>query len=67
MAKFTVNIIRVTTNGPYAYSITKDGAGAKAEISQASISAALDGVKTDIGNLLSGETVQRVAMDITSS
>jgi hypothetical protein len=67
VAQFSVTIQKEVTGGPYAYSITKDGVGQKAAISQASISAALDAVKTDIGGLLGGETVDRVTMNVLSS
>lgn len=67
MSVFKVTITKVVTNGPYAYVITQDGVGQKAAVSQATISVALDGVKTDIGTLLGAQTVNRVGMDITSS
>jgi hypothetical protein len=67
MAQFSAIIQKVITNGPYSYVILRDGVGQKTAISQASISAALDGVKTDIGGLLAGETVDRVTMSVLSS
>ena len=67
MAQFAAVIQKVTTNGPYSYVILKDGVGQKAAINQASISAALDGVKADIGGMLAGETVDRVNMSVVSS
>ena len=67
MSTFAVRIIAVATNGPYAYSIFKDGVGQKDVNTVATISAALDGVKTDIGGLLNGQTVSLVAMTITSA
>lgn len=67
MATFQVVIQKEITNGPYAYSIIRDGVGQKAAISQASVSAALDAVKTDIGGLLGGETVDRITMNVLSS
>ena len=67
MAQFTATIQKVITNGPYAYSILKDGVGQKAATGQASISAALDSVKADIGGLLGTETVDRVVMNVVSS
>lgn len=66
MAKFTVQINQVTTGGPYSYTIWKDGVGLKSVVGSASISAALDGVKADVGGALAGETVTRVAMDVIS-
>ena len=67
MAQYSAVIQKVTTNGPYAYVLLKDSVGQKAATNQASISAALDSVKTDIGGLLGGETVDRVNMNVTSS
>jgi hypothetical protein len=67
VSQFSVVIQKEITNGPYAYSIIKDGVGQKAAINQASISAALDAVKADIGGLLAGETVDRVTMSVLSS
>lgn len=66
MSKFTVQITNVTTGGPYAYVVFKDGDGIKAATGQASVTAALDAVKADIGNNLAGQTVFRVGMDITT-
>lgn len=67
MSQFSVQIQKVITNGPYAYSILKDGVGQKAATGQASVSAALDSVKTDIGGMLGGESVDRVTMNVLSS
>lgn len=67
MAQFIVRITKVATNGPYCYLILKDGVGQKDAISQATIAAALDGVKTDIAALLGGETVNSVAMTVNSA
>ena len=67
MAQFSVTIQKVITNGPYAYALLKDGVGQKAATNQASISAALDSVKADIGGLLGTETVDRVVMNVVSS
>jgi hypothetical protein len=67
VSQFSVVIQKNVTNGPYAYQILKDGVGQKAAINQTSISAALDAVKTDIGGLLAGETVDRVTMSVLSS
>jgi hypothetical protein len=73
MATFKVNIVKVITNGPYAYAIWKKDTGSdtfvgqKSVISLASISAALDGVKADIGSMLGSEVVQLATMNIESS
>lgn len=67
MAQFSVVIQKEITNGPYAYSIIKDGVGQKAAVSQASLSAAMDNVKTDVAGMLAGETVDRLTMNIVSS
>jgi hypothetical protein len=67
VSQFSVTIQKNITNGPYAYEIIKDGVGQKAAINQATISAALDAVKTDIGGLLGGESVDRVTMNVLSS
>lgn len=67
MSQFEVRIESITTNGPYMYVIDKDGAGMKAAIGLASISAALDAVKADIGANLGGQTVRNVGMNVTTS
>ena len=67
MAQFQVRIISVVTNGPYAYSLFKNGVGLKDVNNQSTISAALDGVKADIATNLGGETVSIVNMSVTSS
>lgn len=67
VSQFSVVIQKEITNGPYAYSIIKDGVGQTAVTGKATIGAALDGVKTDIGALLGGETVDRVNMSVLSS
>ena len=66
MANFSVQISKVTTNGPYAYVVFKNNVGEKAVNNIATISAALDGVKTDIAGLLLGEVVDRVGMSVQS-
>ena len=66
MASFSVKIVKVVTNGPYAYWIFKDGTGEKSADNVATISAALDGVKADVAGLLAGETVSSVTMTVTT-
>ena len=66
MAQFQARIIRVVTNGPFAYSLFKDGIGQKDVNNLATIGAALDGVKADIGGLLGGEVVQAATLTVTS-
>lgn len=67
VSQFSVVIQKEIVNGPYAYSILKDGVGQTAVTGKATIGAALDGVKTDIGGLLGGETVDRVTMNVIAS
>lgn len=68
MARFTVHIRKVQTGGPYAYHIEHDSAGIKAAVGLASISAAIDAVKSDIAGLVPvGESVTRVGMDVTTA
>lgn len=64
MSNFIAVIQSVTTNGPYAYTILKDGVGIKAATNQANISAAMTAVQTDIGQNLAGETVGRVILNV---
>jgi len=66
MSQFQARIIRVVTNGPFAYSLFKDGAGQKDVNNIATIGAALDGVKSDISGLLGGEVVQTAVLTVTS-
>jgi hypothetical protein len=67
VAQYSVVIQKEIVNGPYAYSIIKDGVGQTAVTGKATVAAALDGVKTDIGGLLGGETVDRITMNVQSS
>ena len=67
MANFNIRIIKVVTGGPYAYEIFKDGVGQKSAIGLATISLAMDGVKTDVAGMLGGETVQVIGMNVSSS
>ena len=67
VAQYSVVIQKVVTNGPYSYALLKDGIGQKAAVNQASISAALDSVKADIGGLLGSESVDRVTMNVLAS
>ena len=67
MSQFTATIIKVQTNGPFAYSLFQNGTGIKDVNNVATIGAALDGVKTDIGGLLGSETVQRATISVTSA
>lgn len=66
MSQFTARINAVATGGPYAYTIYKDGAGLTTVTGKTTIANALDGVKTDIGNALGGQTVTQVNMSVTS-
>ena len=66
MSEFRVEIANVVTNGPYAYWIFKDEVGQKSSDNVATISAALDGIKADVGGLLGTQTVKRVTMTIIS-
>jgi hypothetical protein len=67
MAQYQAVIIKVLTNGPYAYALKKDGVGQKDVNNVASIAAALDGVKTDIAGLLGAEVVQQAVINVTSA
>jgi hypothetical protein len=68
MARFTLHITKVATGGPYAYVINQNGLGIKAAAGIASISAAIDAVKSDIAGLVPvGESVTRVGMDVTTA
>jgi hypothetical protein len=67
VSQFSIVIQKVVTNGPYSYNINKDTVGQKTAINQASVSAALDAVKADIGAMLGGETVDRITMNVLSS
>ena len=67
VSQYSVIIQKVVTNGPYSYALLKDGVGQKAAVGQANIGAALDAVKADIAGLLSGESVDRVTMNVISS
>lgn len=67
-------IQKVTTNGPYSYVVySKDintglQTGIKAVTAIASISAALDGVKADLGALIpAGETAANVTVHMTTA
>jgi len=67
MAQYVANIQQITgVGGPYAYSILKDGVGLKAAVSIASISAAIDAVKTDIGSDLGGAIVTKTVLSVTT-
>jgi hypothetical protein len=66
MAQYSATIVKVLTNGPYAYYLAKDGVGQKDVNNVASIGAALDGVKTDIAALLGSEVVQRTTVSVQS-
>lgn len=67
MSQFNVRIINVATNGPYAYSMLKDGVGLIDRNAQATISVALDNVKSDIAANLGGQTVTVVSMGVTTT
>ena len=67
MSQFSAVIVKIITNGPYAYALFKDGVGQKDVNNVATIGAALDGVKTDIAAGLNGETVQRAQITVTSA
>ncbi len=67
MSQFNVRITNVTTNGPYAYLLIKDGIGLKDANNQANISTALDNVKADIAANLGGETVRTVTMTVNTT
>lgn len=67
MSSFQVRIINVATNGPYAYSLFKDGVGLIDRNNQATIGAAMDQVKADIAANLAGQTVSIVSMVVNSA
>jgi len=67
MSQFVVRIIAVTTNGPYAYSLFKDGVGLIDRNAQTMIGAALDNVKADIAANLGGQSVTIVNMTVSSA
>jgi len=67
MSQFSATIVKVITNGPYAYALFKDGVGQKDVNNVATIGAALDGVKTDIAGLLGAESVSRAQISVTSA
>ena len=67
MSVFQYVITKVVTNGPYSYLVSKDGVGQKDVNNVADISTALDGVKSTIAGLLSGETVTQATGNVRSS
>jgi hypothetical protein len=56
----------VTTGGPWFYVIQKAGAGQKVVSGIATLGAAFNGTRDDIGPLLEGGTVRDVEMDIVT-
>ena len=66
MATYNANVLKVVTNGPYSYSLLKDGVGQKVVNNIATVAAAMNGIRDDIGALLAGETVDRINMTVTS-
>jgi hypothetical protein len=69
MSVYTVRISQVVTNGPYAYTIYKDGVGQKDVNSVANIGAAMSGVQTDVGALLTaaGQVASMVTISVTAA
>jgi len=66
MAQFNAAVLKVLVNGPYSYTILKDGVGQKTVNNVATVAAAINGIRDDIAGLLGGETVQRIQMTVTS-
>lgn len=66
MAKFTAQITKVITNGPYAYIIYKDGVGQKSSDNVATVTDALNGVRDDISGLLGGQVIQKISLSAES-
>jgi hypothetical protein len=67
MSQFQARIIAVATNGPYAFSLFKDGVGLVDRNGQTTIGNALDAVKADIAANLAGQTVTIVNMTVNST
>lgn len=67
MSQWKAIVTRVATNGPYAYVLLKNGVGQKDSNSLANVSAALDGIKADIGAGLNGETVNGIIITAISA
>lgn len=66
-ADFRAPILRVATNGPFAYALTKDGVGLKANISLAGPNAALNEIRDAIAANLDGETVNGARLMVRAS
>lgn len=64
---FIVRIQAVVTNGPYAYTVLKNGSGVIDRNGQADISTALTNAKNDVGANLAGELVTDVMMTVRSA
>ncbi len=60
MATFNVAVMKVITNGPYSYTLVKDGVGQKTVNNLTTVAAAMNGIRDDIGALLAGESVERI-------
>ena len=66
MAVFQANVLKVLVNGPYSYSVLKDGVGQKVVNNLPTVAAAMNGIRDDIGGLLGGEGVVRITMTVNS-
>lgn len=67
-SRITVEIVRVAVGGPYAYSVSKDGAPNKVATGLASANAANTAAQADAAALIpGGETIQRSVQQILTA
>ena len=66
MAQYNAAVLKVLVNGPYSYTLLKDGVGQKTVSNVATVAAAINGIRDDIAGLLGGETVERLNMTVQS-
>lgn len=64
MSNFVVVIQSIAINGPYAYSIIRDGVGLKAATNQANIGVAMSNAQADVAANLGGESVIRATLTV---
>jgi hypothetical protein len=68
----SAQVVRVTINGPYSYTLYKDGIGEKVVVGLATPQAAWNAVRDDVLAFIvaappPGETVQRMNVNVSTS